>query len=371
MTSSKPTGTAGESNNDPHNSSPRPRRQEQEPADPQVTEVGGGILRMQLPIDLPGLGHVNCYALEDENGLTLVDPGVADDESWAALTDRLAQGGFGIDDVHSTLVTHSHFDHFGGAHRLQQEVGARVITHEDFSVAGPRAGAELQADDLSVEDAMELIRERFEQRLPWGTRRDAPDEDFLRMVAIRRQQWAAIPEPTERVGDSSPLRLGGRDWFTVFTPGHTADHLCVFDPTEGILLSGDHVLPSITPHISGMDHKADPLDDFFRSLRRIAELDGVATALPAHGNPFTNVAERANDIRDHHLERLETLATVADSVGAAPVEEYMQQLFSERAWGEMANSETFAHLEHLRLADRITRDTNADGQFFYQPAPQG
>ena len=36
------------------------------------------------------------------------------------------------------------------------------------------------------------------------------------------------------------------------TPGHTADHLCLFDPAEGVLLSGDHVLPTITPHINGI-----------------------------------------------------------------------------------------------------------------------
>ena len=30
----------------------------------------------------------------------------------------------------------------------------------------------------------------------------------------------------------------------------------------------------------------------------------------------------------------------------------MRELFSERAWGNMAESETYAHLEHLRLTDR-------------------
>jgi hypothetical protein len=37
-------------------------RQEAEPATDEVTEVAPGVLRMQLPIDMPGLGHVNTYA---------------------------------------------------------------------------------------------------------------------------------------------------------------------------------------------------------------------------------------------------------------------------------------------------------------------
>ncbi len=34
-------------------------RQEQEPASEDITEVGSGVLRLQLPISMPGLGHVN------------------------------------------------------------------------------------------------------------------------------------------------------------------------------------------------------------------------------------------------------------------------------------------------------------------------
>ena len=42
---------------------------------------------------MPGLGHVNCYALEDRRGLALVDPGLPGPESWSALTARLADAG--------------------------------------------------------------------------------------------------------------------------------------------------------------------------------------------------------------------------------------------------------------------------------------
>ena len=44
-----------------------------------------GILRSQLPISLPGLGHVNCYFLEDERGVAIVDPGLPGPQSWRAL----------------------------------------------------------------------------------------------------------------------------------------------------------------------------------------------------------------------------------------------------------------------------------------------
>ena len=34
--------------------------------------------------------------------------------------------------------------------------------------------------------------------------------------------------------------LAGREWQAVHTPGHTLDHLCLWDAEHGVLLSGDH-----------------------------------------------------------------------------------------------------------------------------------
>ena len=73
--------------------------------------------------------------------------------------------------------------------------------------------------------------------------------------------------------------------------------------------------------------------------------------LPAHGHPFTDLAGRVKAIKQHHEERLERLRAASAEIGrSATVNELMQHLFSERSWGRMAESETYAHLEHLRLA---------------------
>jgi hypothetical protein len=78
----------------------------------------------------------------------------------------------------------------------------------------------------------------------------------------------------------------------------------------------------------------------------------VTTVLPAHGHPFTNLQERVDDIKRHHDERLAKLTEISHAVGEADVETLMRELFSERAWGNMAEAETYAHLEHLRIAGR-------------------
>jgi glyoxylase-like metal-dependent hydrolase (beta-lactamase superfamily II) len=341
----------------------RPTRQEQEPASDEVTEVAPGVLRLQLPIDMPGLGHVNCYLLEDDRGVALVDPGMPFDASWAALEHRLAAAGVPLARVHTVIATHSHPDHYGGVRRLRDETGATVVTHRDFRVWwAPEDGSDLDLDSLDdLDDAdVEALPPpiRLRAKPPWG----GPGEDF----AARRREYGGFaidlarlfspPEPDRRIDDADVLRLAGREWVAVYTPGHTEDHLCLLDPAEGVFLSGDHVLPTITPHIGGISQHTDPLAQFLASLDRVAAITGVRVVLPAHGHPFTDLAGRAASIRVHHEERLERLRKASLELGRpATVQELSTHLFSPRARGAMADSETYAHLEHLRLAGLAQR----------------
>ena len=114
------------------------RRQEQESARSEITEIAPNVVRMELPISLPGLGHVNCYALIDGQGATVVDPGLPTPRSFAALKDRLAQADLKVKNIHTVVITHSHGDHFGGTGRIVRESGAKVVAHRAFSLGSSR-----------------------------------------------------------------------------------------------------------------------------------------------------------------------------------------------------------------------------------------
>src|SRR5690349_12558894 len=150
----------------------RPRRQEQERAAREVTEVAPGILRAQLPIDMPGLGHVNCYVLEDSRGVAIVDPGLPGRKPFQQLVARLGSAGIPLERVHTVVVTHSHPDHFGGAGWVRRETGADIVTHERFRMIWDRS----EPPDLDVEDVAEdaaspapaTARRRPWDPPPWG-----------------------------------------------------------------------------------------------------------------------------------------------------------------------------------------------------------
>jgi glyoxylase-like metal-dependent hydrolase (beta-lactamase superfamily II) len=386
----------------------RPRKQEQEPASEEVTEVAPDIIRMQLPIWMPGLGHVNTYGLLDDRGLAVVDPGLPGPSSWRALKARLHSAGFKLRDVHTVIVTHSHPDHFGGAGRIKREAGAELITHRAFttwSLSENRRRAHLPSEEAALEaervaaaaaQALDLgeeiptiadhaddyagdplrdnpTEETQARSVPWGgetpwggSRHELPP--LRRRLVIRALRAVfSPPAPTRRVVHGERLELAGREWVSIHTPGHTIDHLCLFDPEHGVLLSGDHVLPTITPHISGVGNGADALKSYIQTLDLVAALDGVSLGLPAHGHPFDDVPGRVDAIKRHHEERMQMLLDASRQLGPATVQDLSHEIFPRKHWGVMAESETFAHLEHMVLVGSTER-WREDGRLLYRAA---
>ena len=366
------------------------RKQEQEAARSEVTEVSREVLRMELPIRMPGLGHVNCYAILDAEGAAVVDPGLPGPGTWRALQDRLKQAGLAPRDVHTVIVTHSHPDHFGGAGRFAKEHGARVVAHHSFGlgVLTPAAAPEVSVDDLAAqrraegesgaveaaamqedprdERAFAQLRAITARQTPWsGEHLRPPWRVKLKWKLIRWFGSSLIPVISHPVEHGDVLELAGREWFVVHTPGHTGDHFCLHDPETGIFLAGDHVLPSITPHISGISSSPDPLSSFFYSLDRVAEMSGVGRVLPAHGHPFDDLAARCRSIKRHHYERLDRVKEISRELGPAAVRSFSRKLFPPRSWGAMAESETYAHLEHLRITGQAECYRDDRGKLVY------
>ncbi|MDF1595267.1 MAG: MBL fold metallo-hydrolase [Acidimicrobiia bacterium] len=337
-------------------------KEEAAPASPDSKEVASGVIRVQLPINFTGLGHTNMYVLEDDRGAAVIDTGLPGRAAWAAIRRGLDAAGVPIARVHTIMVTHSHPDHFGNAARLAAESGAELLTHKSFQIWWT-------LDNHSEIDEDELARhaEARAGRMPWhgaSQRRSAGARArgwWMRNVGHRMYR---IPTPTRRLIDGEELQLGRRTLQAVHTPGHTADHLCWFDPESGVLFSGDHVLPTITPHIAGIGAGADPLADYVASLDKAVALPGVGLVLPAHGDPIVDLARRAASIKHHHEERLDQLRQIVATSGPMSVEILAEELFPKRSWGFMAESETFAHIEHLRFLGEVDRAT-VDGRVVF------
>jgi len=162
------------------------------------------------------------------------------------------------------------------------------------------------------------------------------------------------------VDDGATVDLGGREARVRWTPGHTDHHAVLVDERDGILFSGDHVLPRITSNVGLYPYtRDDPLGDFLDALRRVRGL-AVTRVLPAHGEPFDDLAGRVDEILAHHDARLDA---VLAAVGGRERTAYAvaRDLFPVL---RSAHEERFALAEtlaHLRYLERRGRAREIDG----------
>ena len=169
--------------------------------------------------------------------------------------------------------------------------------------------------------------------------------------------------PIDRnLSDGEILSLGGWYLRVVWTPGYTPGHVTFFDATHGLLFTGDHVLPEISPHIAVLTPEApDPLGDYLASLERVALLE-VTEVLPAHRWCFTNRQERIDELRHHHALRLDEVRDLVRQQGSATTWSVAMGL----AWTQsliraldlvqrLESSETWAHGTNLEERGDVRR----------------
>jgi glyoxylase-like metal-dependent hydrolase (beta-lactamase superfamily II) len=295
------------------------------PAVARVDEPADGVVRITIPLALRSPDHISCYVLRLAGGDLLVDTGMRGSEG--ALDAGLRQACAAPDRV---LVTHGHIDHWGLATRYTETVLAHPACRSSFGFAADVGDgtAAAGADGL-------LDRARME-----------------RVFARYRSMVSGVPA---RLDLAEGDLIDG--WRVLWTPGHAPGHVCLLREADGVLLAGDHLLPGFTPNVQPSPERSDALADFLESLDRMRDLD-ISLVLPSHGEPYRDAAGRAAELRRHHERRLRELES-ALAGGPRPLAGLTEQIFGDLVDGEdrmLADMETYAHLEYLRLRDRARRD---------------
>lgn len=324
-----------------------------EPLTRLLDAVPDGVRHAALPTPF-AVGPVNCY-LFSERPVTVVDPGMLFADSLELLEQLLASEGLRYEEVDQIVVTHGHPDHFGAAAWLAEIADAPIITGRN-EVRKLCLGNERVSAYAHVLAQLGMPRESIDV-FP----------TFMKLVA--ELVAPARPDMISVVEDGDVLVVGGRDFDVHVTPGHAATHVSLFD--GDVLLSGDHLLPRISPNPfleiadGEVPDRRRSLIEYLASLERFARLDPDCV-LPGHGEPFCDVPTWAQRVRRHHERRgEEILALVQQSPGRTAFE--LTRVMFPRLDGfeiMLGLSEVVGHLDVLRESGEAMVEGDAPEHWF-------
>jgi glyoxylase-like metal-dependent hydrolase (beta-lactamase superfamily II) len=251
----------------------------------RLDEVAPGLLQVSVP---RSRAYVNVYAINNGDDWTLVDCAEHVEVSRTVLYGFLETSGILRAGVSQIFLTHGHPDHTGLAAELAEQTGATIVAHE---------GA-LQPDSV---DFGFLHQHGFEPR---------PGQSLQRPLA-RRIEAASV----RTVSDGDMLAAGPYRFRLLWTPGHQRGHLCGFDESSGMLISGDRVLR--VPTGIGLYSAAgvNPLAEHLASYDVLRDLP-VRTVLPGHGRAFGDLRSALERDRRAHLERVGAVLRAIPPKGA-------------------------------------------------------
>lgn len=189
----------------------------------------------------------NCTILGDEasHEAIVVDPGYEIPQILTLLAKHQLT-------VKTILVTHAHIDHIASALHLKEITGAPILYN----------------------------------------REDLP------LVAMMGQQagWLGVPEPKVAPPDHSPadgetVQAGGIRGTVMHTPGHTEGSLCLYVPSEKLLLAGDTLFAG---GVGRTDLPGGNTGKLMASIEeRLMALPDDTLVVPGHG-PLTTIGEERN-----------------------------------------------------------------------------
>jgi glyoxylase-like metal-dependent hydrolase (beta-lactamase superfamily II) len=327
----------------------------------ETVEIAPGVLWLRMPLG-GSLKAINVWALDDEDGCTIVDTGMRTAESAHGWREAFS-GALKGKPVRRVICTHMHPDHVGLAGWILRKFPDARLSMTRLEYITCRM--------LSADTGREAPEDgvRFYKAAGWD---EASIETYRQRFGGFGRGLYPLPDSYRRLSDGEVIRIGAHDWRVVVGSGHSPEHACLHAEDLGLLISGDQVLPRISSNVSvhPTEPEADPLSDWLTSLAKVkAAVPDTVLVLPAHNEPFHGLHARIDHLIQGHergLVRLEQ--RLAEPKRAVDV---FGALFARHIGPEllgMATGEALAHLNCLWRRGRANPVLDEDGVQWWRAA---
>ncbi len=298
--------------------------------------------------------YLNTYLLLSGKECVLIDTGWNTPDALASLEKQLQTAGVQLGDITTIIVTHIHPDHYSLVPVIKRKSRADLVFHH-------LGRAILQSTLVNVAEHLQTARQLL---LEHGVPEEKSKPLAEAFPSAFQLEDTVLPDKVILGGEA--LAFGSFELEPIWTPGHSIEHVCLYDRAKGLVFSGDHLLPvpAFTPMLA-FDRWSgpDPVRVYVGSLRHIGHLP-VKLVLPGHGSVFADLQPKIEGtIRFVEEKAGLLLSAMADAPQTAYwIARQPRWQFQGRDWERLdplhqyvAIQETIAYLEFQRLDGRVHR----------------
>ncbi|TFG08384.1 MAG: MBL fold metallo-hydrolase [Promethearchaeota archaeon] len=242
---------------------------------------------------------VNVYVLAGDDGL-IFDAGYGDKITRNFIIDEIEKirkqynatnKEFNLTRV---LPSHAHPDHVSGLDILRKHLGVKIILTKKTAKTMQSKKNYLKSFKPTLSDyylrddkAWSRIKHAINYYMWWRRYKKAYGLKF-------------ISDPDEIIDDDSEISINHQIWKIISSPGHSSDHVSLYNEHEGILFSGDNIIKNVTTYLGPNDSN---LEDYVDTIKNIQNLPNLKLILPAHGMVIKKPKKRIQEILNHRRER--------------------------------------------------------------------
>jgi len=252
---------------------------------------------------------VNVYVITGGNGVVF-DAGYGNSAALKQYTRAyksicdLCRARGDVNRISRILISHAHPDHFAGLRKLSALYNLKIIVTERMAeiIKSGRAYRDsfaYEAPGKKSPAAFSVRIKRFFDRINY------------RLYA---RSWGIefVSSPDVVIGNNCSININGTMWRIFHSPGHSDDHISLYNPVTGVLLGGDNILRS---KFTWLGPPRSDIDLYIDSLKFIMNLPGLTMILPAHGVSITGPADRIRTIISYWENRMKQVREIIAGSG--------------------------------------------------------
>lgn len=315
-----------------------------------IEEINQNFYRIEIPLPGSPLKSLNSYVIKSQDCNIIIDTGWDRQECKQIMEISLLKLAINIRKT-NFFITHLHSDHFSLVSSLVTD-NSKIY--------------------FNKHDAQQFLSHfRWEKIINFAILNGYPEDEIQRICEDHPRFKYRVKENIEyfNLEEGDEIHIGEYKFKCIETPGHTQGHLCLYEPFKKIFLSGDHILNDITPNVTLWSDEWNPLKEYFLSLDKVFKLD-ILYIFPGHGPIIKNYRERIEELKIHHLRRLDEIKFILgrECGNAFQIASKLKWDINYDSWDcfppiqkWFATGETIAHLKYLEENKEIFREIRKDG----------